>query len=107
MSDEINREALEPDGVSYVRNSRGQFTSSPGSGKPRRAIMREMRDALLTEIHPSEIAAMMRVQMENALDGNLKSAIFIRDTLMGKPVQAPAPDANEQKLIEIVEIMKG
>lgn len=100
-------ETINPDRVSYVRNTKGQFTSAPRGSASRRSIMRQMRDAILTEVQPSELAMMMRIQIEKALDGNLKSAIFVRDTILGKPVQAPPPDVNEQKMIEIVEIMKG
>lgn len=99
-----------PEGeVAHQRNASGQFVKGHtiNAGRHRKDILAVMRQAVLDEVAPEELALIIRKQAEKAMRGDIKSAIFIRDTVIGKPIRQVEENDDRGKLVELADLIKA
>lgn len=94
--------------VAHQRNANGTFAAghTVNAGRRRKNLLTTMREAVLEEVAPDELAMIVRMQANKALGGDLKAAIFIRDTVIGKPLRQIEDSEDKGRLVEIVELIK-
>jgi hypothetical protein len=95
--------------MAHQRNERGQFIKghSVNAGRRRRNVLARLRDAVVNEVSPDELAMIVRSQADKALNGDLKAAIFIRDTVIGKPIRQVEDTEDKGKLIELTDLIRA
>lgn len=94
--------------VAHQRNSNGQFVAghTVNAGRRRKNILATMREAVLAEVSPLELAMIVRAQAQQALEGDLKAAIFVRDTMIGKPFRQVEGNEDQGNLVQIAELIR-
>lgn len=73
---------------------------SVGHKDPTKSRMGLLKQAMLSAATPDDMREVVRAMLTEAKNGNVFAAVFVRDTLIGKPQPMPAEDA--QNIAEVV-----
>jgi hypothetical protein len=85
---------LSPESTPSGRDARGRFTTNNpgGPGNPYARRVAALRTALLDNVRPEDIAAIVKALIERACEGDVAAAKLVLAYGLGKPAPAVNPD---------------